>query len=390
VTRIQRNPRALALIRACVTREKTLAPLQSAIELLQVLLDFSILAFLGGLLTLIPLKPLTTLFSLSPSTSNFAMVFVFFPFVFWYWGLTLLSLFFPTIYSTPTTWYLRNILQILKMFFFVPYFPRDAALRTGSEAFLIEWVTARRIGQDHQVPEGLTMRPTPSLDKDIVCWLLRHLQDDEEVERFLESIPGFYYSHIVTQLEIFTDVLAEQMPRAILSFMIRTLSSAALPNEIKQKRIKLSLQVMELDPYLLERTFFHAFSLQSNFYSVDFVLAADRFAIHATKTLDPRFLAKCIIAVPVDYRLDKEHSVRLLSLVEHFRYQFCTLWNGLRDSVGAGGDPESYAIHILPNIRTIYNVLHHNDAITHPDLPLANYPHANYPHPPPTNIHSIY
>jgi hypothetical protein len=169
--------------------------------------------------------------------------------------------------------------------------------------------------------------------------------------------------------------------------LIRTLSSATLPNEIKQKRIKASLRVMELDTYLLGRTFVHTFSLQDSFYSVDFALAADGlFAIHPSKTLHPQSLAKCIIAVLVDHHLVKDHSGRLLSIVEDFRFQFCTLWNGLRDSVGDGGDPESYATHVLPNIRTIYNTLHQNETTIDPDLPLALYPHA-----PPTSIpfHSL-
>jgi len=105
VTRVQRNPRGLALIRACITRNKTLIPLQPAVDFLHVLLDFSIFTFLGGLVILMPLKKLTALFSMSASTTNFALTLIFFPFFLWYLGLTLTSFFVPTIYATPTTWY---------------------------------------------------------------------------------------------------------------------------------------------------------------------------------------------------------------------------------------------------------------------------------------------
>ena len=356
-----------------MTREKILVPLQPAVDFLHVLLDFSIFLFPSGLATLIPSKPLTTFLFLSPSTSNFAILFVSLPFYAWYCGLALISGFFPTIYSTPTTWFFLNIIQLLKMSFYIPYFLSGASLRSGPEAFLIKWVVAHRVGQDHQVPEDVIKRQTPSLDKYIVWWLLRHLHNDEEVERFLESIPSFCDSRIVEQSkDVFKNFYVDQIPLAILSFITRTLSSATLPNDIKQRRIKLSLRVMELDPYLLERTFFHAFSLRTNFHSVDFVLAADRFAIHPSETLYPQLVAKCIIAVPVDYRLAKEHSDRLLRIVERFREEFCTLWNQLRDSVAAGGDPGSYATLILPNICTIYNTLH--GATINSNLTPANYP----------------
>jgi len=368
VTRIQRNPRGLALIRACVTRKKILVSLQPAVDVLHVLLDFSIATFLGGLVT--PLNT-SSLISLNPHTSNFAMIFIFTPFYLWYWGLTLISFFFPTIYSTATTSLLLNVVQNLKTVFLIPFILSGDTLRTGSEAFLNKWVTARWVGKNHQVPEDVIKRETPSLDKYIVSWLLRHLHDDEVVERFLESIPSFYDSRIVKQPKvIFKDFHTNQMPRAILSFIIRTLSSATLPNEIKQKRIKLSLRVVELDPYLLGRTFFHAFSLQTNFHSVDFVLTGDWFAIHPRETLDPQLLAQCIIAVPVGYHLHSDNNLR--GIVEAFRHEFCTLWNQLRDSVAAGGDPGSYATLILPNIRTIYNTLH--NTTINPDLSSANYP----------------
>ena len=369
VTRIQRNPRGLALIRTCMTRKRILVPLQPTIDVLHVLLDFSIATFIEGLIT--PLNA-STLISLNPSISNFVMIFIFIPFYLWYWCLTLISLFLPTIYSTATTSLMLNIVQNIKTMFLIPFILSGDSLRTGSEAFLIKWVTARRVGQDHQVPEDVIKRETPSLDKDIVLWLLRHLHDDEEVERFLESIPSFYDSRIVKQPKgIFKDFHTDQMPRAILSFIIRTLSSPTLPNEIKQKRIKVSLRVVERDPYLLERTFFHAFSLQTKFHSADFVPIGDWFAVQPSETLDPQLLAKCMIAVPVGYHLHRD-SDNLRGIVEAFRHEFCTLWNQLRDSVAAGGDPGLYATLILPNIRTIYNTLH--STTINPDLTPPNYP----------------
>jgi hypothetical protein len=92
--------------------------------------------------------------------------------------------------------------------------------------------------------------------------------------------------------------------------MDRSLSSD-LPEETRQRRIKVSLEAMQTHPYLLQRSFHHALQVYSTestiFESVDFVLLADQ---HADDE-DPntRSLARCIIAIAINrlegYRADE-------------------------------------------------------------------------------------
>jgi hypothetical protein len=209
-----------------------------------------------------------------------------------------------------------------------------------------------------------------------------------------------------------------------------------LTNDIKQKRIKLSLEVIGLDPYLLERTFFHALSLPTKptvFQCVDFILFADQFAGNANENQDARLLAVCIVAIAISHLTARElderwppiverllnfrlsdatlggqlASMKLLNLVRlaeglnsaslgseneilrealrtagnfqvegvspESRNTFCNLWNQLRDSAtSTGGTNVSL---ILLEIRTIYNALHGgaDDPPTNRDLAVANY-----------------
>jgi len=100
----------------------------------------------------------------------------------------------------------------------------------------------------------------------------------------------------------------DRLPKAIVAFMDRSLSSELVSGVAEQKRIKVSLKAMVTDPYLLQRTFHHAlFTLDSAiFKSVDFVLLADQ----CTNDDDPAtcFLAKCIVAVAIG-RLDPDSSL---------------------------------------------------------------------------------
>jgi hypothetical protein len=190
-----------------------------------------------------------------------------------------------------------------------------------------------------------------------------------------------------------------------------------LSDEIKQKRIKVSLEVMELDSYLLKHTFFHTLSLSAKptiFDCVDFVLFTHQIACNASEDPNTQLLAKCILALAISRTTSQEldrawapivHrwlnfqisiptpdeqliSMKLANLVwlietlnsispegrddirsrtlratcnfpmegvsSDSQNRFCILWNQLLDSAVPG----STASLILPNIRIIYDVLH--------------------------------
>jgi len=217
--------------------------------------------------------------------------------------------------------------------------------------------------------------------------------------------------------------------------MHRTLFSPSLPSEIKQNRIRLFLEVMDQDPYLLERTFFHILSLPAKpiiFQCIDLVVVADRFAVIANRDRNTRFLTRCIIAVGISrltaQDLDERRlriierwlsfritdttssgqlaSMKLLNLVwimkeinsagteykvlgqtlcvvrnlpvndvePEYQNEFCMLWNQILDSAGAVSG--SNADLVLPRIRAIYNTLHGgiNDFPVNATHTLADYP----------------
>ena len=142
-----------------------------------------------------------------------------------------------------------------------------------------------------------------------VSWLFDSLTGEEEIERFLIGIPGFYKStHVEDPAKALQQANAERSPKAILAFMDRSLSSD-LPEETRRRRIKVSLEAMQTHPYLLQRSFYHALqacSTESAFFkSVDFPLLADQ---HSNDDdVKTRSLARCIITIAIN-RLQDYHT----------------------------------------------------------------------------------
>ena len=156
--------------------------------------------------------------------------------------------------------------------------------------------------------EKLAETRSSTLDVGVVSWLLNSLSQDQELEQFLAGIPGFYRSKRVEDpAQILRVLNTDRIPKAIVSFMDRSLSSDLVTGVAEQKRVRVSLKAMVTDPYLLQRTFHHAlFSLDSAvFKSIDFVLLADQCTNDDVP--DVCFLAKCIVAVAIS-RLDSDSA----------------------------------------------------------------------------------
>jgi hypothetical protein len=429
MTQPRQSPRGRALIRAYVRLEGSLNSLQLTVDFLHLLLDGSIFSFLIGLIVLLPLKR-------TDVGSFITITIIVLPLSLLYLNLSLISFFSHTIYSTPISRLICNIRQATRLILPFRSFPFKSSPGPRSNSFLrFDWSTLERADQ---VARNLTKIQPLLLKMKIVEWVIGCLHDDQELEQFLESIHGFYNSDLEKEpAELFRSFHEDRVPRAILSFMHRTLSSATLTNDIKQKRIKLSLVVIELDPYLLERTFFHALSLPAKltiFQCVDFVLFAGQFAGDTNASSYLQLLAKCTIAlaishltaqepdqrwpliveswlsfsiydIPSDKQLASMKFVNLVWLVKElnsansqyldqvlcyrtlrvarnfqmenvaskYKHEFCILWNQLHPAAGVSG---SNASLILPNIRTVYDALHrgtNNTPIT-PDLTPAHYP----------------
>ena len=314
VTQVQQNPRCRALIRAYVLHEKSAKTLQLSIDFLHLLLDFAIFLFLIGTLRLRSPSAQSASLSVDPAWSNVSLLVVLFPLFAWYISLFLVSFRRHTIYSTPLSrvvWHLGEYIKLIVLFPISLLKSLKTLMCLRSNAFIrFGWVTWDR---GDQVAGKVTKALPFSLDDEIVAWLLGSLYHDKDFEQFLESITGFYRSdHVKNPEKIFRPFHEDQVPHAILSFVHRTLSSATTSNEIKQKRIKLSLDVMELDSHLHQRTFSESHLLSptsklTTLECVDDLISyplVDKMNGHpdtgdANRDPDVRLLANCITAIAV-------------------------------------------------------------------------------------------
>src|SRR6266850_2323673 len=222
----------------------SLDSLQLIMDGLHLLLDVAIFTFLAGLIWLLGRS---LAFSLALTVSIIS------PLLFLaYLSLTWISFHRRTIYSTP----LSRVIITLVLNPAYSLQPRKLLFNIrGRNTFpVFDWLKMDRVDQ---VADQL-LKGHPSLLHEMITLLLRALDDNEDIACFLDSIPGVYDSDFVEGPDqVFRPFYEDHVPHMILSFMHHTISSATLPNDIKPRRIKLSLQVMELDLYLLERTFFH-------------------------------------------------------------------------------------------------------------------------------------
>ncbi|KAI0288840.1 hypothetical protein BC826DRAFT_1035800, partial [Russula brevipes] len=178
---------------------------------------------------------------------------------------------------------------------------------------------------------------------------------------------------------------------------------------------------VDVDPFLLQRTLFHALIRATQpiiFQCVDFVLVADRSSDSEDQAT--QLLAKCMIAVAISHLKDHQPDPRLSRLFERwlnpatfantnhgqqrasmkminlvrlvrvlnsagrsnwdeifgkallavaefeevesaadeYKMEFCILWNQLLDAASADGESKSNASHILPHIENVYTALH--------------------------------
>ena len=277
LTQLWSSPhRRSARIRASISQERFLEFIPLVLKCLNLLLHLSIYLFLFGL-TILPLY-----FSDTPT----------------FWAVT-------GFFSLASIGYCYFFTGLVKSSSILGPFPWLLIFDRDVPTFSI-WPTLFKTAQ--KIEES-TSTSTSTLDADAMSWLLDSLADEDEFERFLTGIPGFYKS---TQVECPAEALQKAntntTPKAILAFMDRSLCSN-LPEPTRQRRITASLEAIQADPYLLQRSFYHALRLCSTesaiFKSVDFALLADQYA--NDEDLSIRLPARCIIAIAIN-RLEDYHT----------------------------------------------------------------------------------
>ena len=86
----------------------------------------------------------------------------------------------------------------------------------------------------------------PRFDGDILKVTLHMLRSDDDLERFLDAIPGFCASKIVHDPRQSLDILGQQrLAEALIGFWNRTLSSNVVPESIKGRRLLICMRAIE-------------------------------------------------------------------------------------------------------------------------------------------------
>ncbi|KAH9024615.1 hypothetical protein EDB85DRAFT_268238 [Lactarius pseudohatsudake] len=180
---------------------------------------------------------------------------------------------------------------------------------------------------------------TVTLDDRAMSWLIKSLVHEQELEGFLTGIPGFYNStRVENPAQVLRGANTDIIPKAIVALVNHSLSSNLVSDTARHRRVMVSLKAMQTDPYLLQRTFYHALCSTESaiFRSFTFVLFADQYA----NDEDPNIcsLARCTIAIaiainhPEDYHSNEPSAgviQRRLNWSEALFSQYC----GQPDSV---------------------------------------------------------
>jgi Family of unknown function (DUF6535) len=262
--------------------------------------------------------------------------------------------------------------------------------------------------------EDLAQSCASELDTPAILRMFDSLGGDEDMVKFLVSIPGFYGSNEVEKdSQVLEHLNSVQLPSAIVSFMDRSWSSNLLSEDEKRRRIEICLDAINADPLLLQCTFRQTlYSMRSSIFEcIDFILDAESH----NDNLDPwtKHYARCIVAVTINRVHDSNDDDKLLNFISiardlrasyltssdqfepgkiwhnvlsealkfnardiapEFWHHFCALWN---DLVDVTHDPQGFlmakanAKSIISLISPIYLSLHQGISSRDPALPVV-------------------
>jgi len=297
------SPRRRARIRECMTQEGVLISLQHMIHILHTFLHLSIFEFLVGLIALASGGDIPVIIAVN---FHIGLSFIL------YLRYSLMPILHPhSLYSTPFSGFLLSLRVVprlgLSLFRAITRTPHTRPPNVDPVPFQGGWLTLDWATLE---VEKIADPQSSTLYVAAIRWLLlmTSLGQDQEMEQFLAGIPDFYASKKVEDpANVLRELNTDRLPRVIMSFMDRSLSSDLFSGVTAQKRIRISLRAMEADPYLLQQTFHRALCSGNTtiFKCTDFVRLADRY----TDDVDPKIccLAKCIVAVAIN-RLENHGS----------------------------------------------------------------------------------
>ena len=132
----------------------------------------------------------------------------------------------------------------------------------------------------HGVPkaaEESALKVSPELDGRALIWTLEASHEDDKLERFFASIPGFCGSKVVNDpLGLSIQPNRERLSSHLIDFICRTLSSTDVSDPVRMRRMRICAEVMEAASLPISQGIFDALrqrdSWEGLLRSVDFGL----------------------------------------------------------------------------------------------------------------------
>ena len=120
----------------------------------------------------------------------------------------------------------------------------------------------------HGVPkaaEESAQKISPELDGRAFLWVLESLDDDDKLEQFFASIPGFCGSKVVDDpMGLSIQPNRERLSLDLIGLMCRTLSSNFISDSVRIRRMKICLEAMETASLPITRGIFDALHQRSD------------------------------------------------------------------------------------------------------------------------------
>jgi len=311
ITHARQSPHKRARIREYfVEGLKRLRP-PWMIELLPALLHLSLFFFFAGLLAyLFPIN--NTLFNVVIWwIGQFASIYV--------W-VTLIPIFrHDSPYCTPltsTVWFIYTstlciFFKILKSItssnrFSYATHRRYSAFLDKYKGWLIHGVL--------KAAEESALKLSPKLDSRALIWTLEAAHEDDKLERFFASIPGFCGSKVVNDpLGLSIQPNRERLSSDLIGFICRTLSSTDVSDPVRMRRMRICAEVMEAASLPISRGIFDALHQRDEWVgllrSVDFGLF-----LRKVNRMDPdtAYFSQLIISIIIANA--QEHDARWFEL----------------------------------------------------------------------------
>jgi len=169
--------------------------------------------------------------------------------------MTLMPIFWPdSPYYAPlssTAWIIYATISyaVLNIRFFVKSLSstRQSFIRMSRTKRLYR----RRIfGGVEMAAEEAALKQTSEIDLRVLEWTVDALGEDDTLEKFFESIPGFYQSHVVKDIRQFVPAdLRGKILRTLTEFLHQATSSNSVSGPVKNRRVAVYLNAAgDVDP----------------------------------------------------------------------------------------------------------------------------------------------